>query len=166
MYIATQKNPDKHELSHLFETSFACMLEEGNFSPELNQSLFEWFDMDEMITELQKGGVLLEARDDENKLVGALFLAKQNRITWPDGKKAEIYIVATLPEARGKGIGKRLLLEAEDAAREMEAKSIIANTHVLANLVAAFYEKQGYQKMGILNDYYDNGDAVFFQKKL
>jgi ribosomal protein S18 acetylase RimI-like enzyme len=168
MYISTQKNPNIQELTHLFETAFQCLIgnESEKFSDEQDQSLLEWFDVNEMIHNLKEGGILLEARDDDNSLVGALFLSKQNPISWPDGKKAEIYIIATKPEARGKGIGKKLVLEAEDAARNMGAKAIIVNTHILMELVASFYEKNGYTKIGILKQYYENGDAVFFLKQL
>lgn len=163
MQIARQKLPHKVELAKLFEDSFQILLGEDG---ESNQTLAEWFDLEAMLEDQRRGGVLIEARDESGRLCGAAYTSKQNAMSWPDGHKAELHILATLPAFRGQGIGKLLLQAAETAAAEFGAKSIVVSTNAEMLAVIAFYEKQGYQNIGKLSNYYDNGAAVVLKKQI
>jgi len=137
----------------------------ARFAKEQRQDLDEWFSLEEML-KYGVHGSLIEARNNEGKLVGALYIGMDNPMTWPDGKKAEIFILGTLPTERGKGVGTKLMKEAEEVARKMDAKKIMVNTHVLMEADHRFYTHRGYVQMGVLKEYYGNGDAVFFSKNL
>jgi len=165
--ITIVANPDYQELHNLFERSFNEILHDdsGYFTPELNQDkLSDWFDFDEMLKYLPYGK-LVEARDDENQLIGAGFIAKQNPMSWPDGHKAELFIIGILPGTQNKGLGSAILGECEKQAKMFGAESVIINAHSMQPQLHKFYEKNGYKKIGELTDYYANGNAIFFLKE-
>ncbi|MEW5805703.1 MAG: N-acetyltransferase [Patescibacteria group bacterium] len=159
-----QNKPNLKELERLFVAAFSQSPDSDKFTPETDQILKEWLDLKELKKYLPYG-TLIEARC-QKQLVGAVFIAKQNPITWPDGRKAEGFILAVLPKFRNRGIGKRLIKMQEIEAKKFGAKKIVINTHVLLKANQKLFQRMGYKKIGILKDYYDNGDAVFFSKDL
>lgn len=167
MNIQKQDAPDIQELKTFFENAFQSYdeIDQSGFAPEDNQFMDDWFAI-ESLPEILDQGALFETRDESDALVGAIFIAKQHLLSWPDGKKMEVFILGVDHKARKKGVGKRLMEEAENFAKEFGAKSIIINTHISLVTVQHFYEKLGYTRMGVLKGYYDNGDAVFFVKHI
>ncbi|MBP9702105.1 GNAT family N-acetyltransferase [Candidatus Woesebacteria bacterium] len=168
MKIYTQDNPDHKEVRELFERAFNEILEDetGYFTPELDQNTLKaWFDYDEMI-KYMKYGKLVEARDEENKLIGAGFVAKQHPISWPDGKKVELFIIGVLPGTQRGGLGSMILQKCEEAARDFGASTVMVNAHSMQPQLHTFYQKNGYKLIGELSDYYENGNAKFFTKSL
>ena len=163
-----QENPSLTELSCFLENAFNALTpgDQASFDVEnKGQTLKEWLDIDP-VKDYLKHGFLLEARNEDGKLLGIVLFGKQNPISWPDGNKAEMFVLAVDSSTRGLGIGSKLVEMAENAAREMGAKSLILSTHVLLTADHKFYEKLGFVKIGILKEYYGNGDAVFYSKKL
>ena len=168
MKINVVTTPNKEELHNLFERAFAEILhdETGYFTEALNQdTLVDWFDFEAMIDYLPNGS-LIEARDDQDTLIGAGFIAKQNLMSWPDGHKAELFIIGVLPGTQTQGLGSSILLECEKAAKTFGAESVIVNAHSMQPQLHKFYLKNGYQRIGELQNYYANGQATFFSKKI
>lgn len=168
MIIRPTKTPNYDELRDLLERSFSEILHDdtGYFTKELNQdSLSDWFDFEEMIKYMSYGK-LVEARDEQGILVGAGFIAKQNPISWLDGNKAELFIIGVLPGTQNKGLGSSILKECEHQAKLFSAKSIILNAHSMQPQLHKFYEKNGYKRIGELENYYANGNAIFFSKNV
>lgn len=168
MKISIQDNPNHVEVKDLFERAFNEILEDetGYFTPELNQNTLKaWFDYDEMIKYLKYGN-LVEARDEDGKLIGSAFIAKQHPISWPDGKKAELFIIGVLPGTQRSGLGSMILKKCEESARNFGASTVIINAHSMQPQLHAFYQKNGYKLIGELSGYYDNGNAKFFTKSL
>jgi len=164
--IIPQTNPNQSELQTFFEKAFTYNPPEGTQKLlEDNQTLNEWFTLDEMIRYLNYGR-LFEARDELQTLVGAIFIAIEHPLTWPDGQKMEIFILAVEEKYRQQGIAKRLIEQAEVFATQNKAKKIIINAHASLSPLHQFYINRGYQKIGTLTDYYANGDALFLQKDL
>lgn len=166
MEIVTQSNPTLAELRTLFSAAFMELAgqDDEKFSTDQGQSLDEWFSLNELPKYLQYG-ICIEARED-GKLVGAAIIAQQNPLTWPDGKKAELFIIAVLPAYRHQQIGKKLLMQAEFEAHKFGAHAIIVNTNSLMESTMNFYLKNGYEQIGELHGYYNNGAASFFLKRL
>lgn len=168
MKFSTVTNPNYDELYNLFQRAFSEILTDqtGYFEGDLNQdNLSDWFDFDELIKYLPYGK-LIEARNDEGILVGAAFIAKQNPLSWPDGHKAELFIIGVLPGTQNKGLGSTILSECERQAKNIGAESVIINAHSMQPELHKFYTKNGYQKIGELVNYYANGNATFFLKNL
>jgi len=148
---------NKTELHDFFEEAF-------DYDGEDKQALNEWLSIDELIKRKNEGALFLAY--DESKIIGGCFITKQNPITYVDGKKLEILILAVLNKYRNQGIASTLLKLSEEYAIQVGAQKIILNTHIDEKGAQAFYTKQGYDNIGILKNYYSNGDAVFFQKVL
>lgn len=163
-----QENFDINELGEFLEIAFNSLTPEDQKSfdeARKNQNLREWFDIDNL-AEYLKYCTLIEARNLEKRLIGVVIIGKQNPLTWPDGHKIEMFVLAVDPTMMGLGIGSTLVKQAETAGKKMGGKKLILNTHVMLTADHKFYEKLGFVKMGTLNDYYANGDAVFYFKDL
>lgn len=170
MQVNTVNTWRREELHNLFERSFSEILQDetGYFStnPQLDQdTLADWFDFDEFIKYMPYGS-LIEARDENQQLVGAAFIGKQHPISWLDGRKAELFIIGVLPGTQNKGLGSTLLRYCENEAKLFGADSVIVNAHSMQPQLHKFYKKNGYAKIGELKNYYANGDATFFLKKI
>jgi ribosomal protein S18 acetylase RimI-like enzyme len=80
----------------------------------------------------------------------------------------DLYWIATHNDLRGTGIGKILLQETENKAKEMGGRYIIAETSSLEKYTPTrmFYEKNGYSKDAFIADYYKPGDGkVIYVKR-
>jgi ribosomal protein S18 acetylase RimI-like enzyme len=80
---------------------------------------------------------------------------------------ARMYSLAVLPEARGKGIGEKLIHAAEESALKHDC--IVLRLEVRQDNPTAMrlYEKLGYRFFGITPDYYeDHTDARRYEKSL
>lgn len=168
--LDVNQSPNRDELYNLFQRAFSEIdsSSSGYFvdNPSMNQdNLADWFDFTEFIKYLSYGK-LIEARDNDGLLIGAAFIGKQHPLTWPDGKKCELFIIGLLPGHEHKGLGSQILVFCQEQAKAMGAKSIIVNAHSEQPHLHKFYQKNMYHNIGTLKNYYANGDAVFFQKNL
>lgn len=73
----------------------------------------------------------------------------------------DLYWIATHNTMRGTGIGKQLLEETHNKVKEKGARYIIAETSTLEKYLPTqlFYEKNGYSKDAVIDDYYKPGDG-------
>lgn len=80
---------------------------------------------------------------------------------------ARIYSIAVSPDARGRGIGEKLIQEAEREA--VDAGRIVMRLEVREDNDAAIalYRRLGYRQFGTYRDYYeDHGDALRFERRI
>ena len=71
----------------------------------------------------------------------------------------------SVPEqARGQGMGSKLMQMAEDLAREKECVGIWLDTFEFQ--APGFYKKMGYSELGHIADYPPGHKRFFFQKRL
>jgi ribosomal protein S18 acetylase RimI-like enzyme len=73
----------------------------------------------------------------------------------------DLYWIATHNTMRGTGIGKKLLEETHNKVKDKGARYIIAETSTLEKYLPTrlFYEKNGYSKDAVIDDYYKPGDG-------
>ncbi|MGD9217079.1 MAG: GNAT family N-acetyltransferase, partial [Desulfobacteraceae bacterium] len=91
----------------------------------------------------KKGGQLFVAEKD-GKVAGSVCVLMDARLA--EGVYAEIVSLIVAQEARGKGIGKELLQEAESwAGKRVNKIRIRANE--IRNSAHAFYKNQGYEEI-------------------
>ena len=83
-------------------------------------------------------GSLIEARLEDGGLIGAIFIGKQNQVSWPDGHKMEIFILGVDANHREQGVAKKLVLAAEEYATAQKAQKVIVSTHVAMESVHLF----------------------------
>jgi ribosomal protein S18 acetylase RimI-like enzyme len=147
---------DRVVLHDFFQKAF-------DIDDEDSQDLDEWISIDEILSNLNTGALFVATIG--NLIIGAVFIDKQNKYTYVDGKKLEIYIIGVDRQYRKNGVATGLLGCIEKYAKEVNAKKIIANTHIDLVDVQNFYIRNGYKMIGKLENYYDNGDAMFMQKE-
>ena len=80
-----------------------------------------------------------------------------------------IYWIAVSPTLHGKGIGRELLLHAEDDIHRRNGRVLFIETSSQPSYepTRRFYLRQGYTVTGVLLDFYTDGDdMVIFRKRL
>ncbi|WP_299104423.1 GNAT family N-acetyltransferase [uncultured Tenacibaculum sp.] len=101
----------------------------------------------------------LIARNDEGKIIGGIL----GGIGYYAGFYIKIFWIDE--SERGKGVGGKLLQEAENIAREKGAKLAVVDTFSFQ--ADGFYQQHGYEEYGRITDYPHKGDYnVFFKKEL
>jgi GNAT superfamily N-acetyltransferase len=95
------------------------------------------------VTDLIKkpGAVFLKYLNEEGVLEGCVFLHKKDN-------RLYLGMFSVSPLAQGKGIGKKLLIAADDYAKEQNCSSIYMTVITVRKELIAWYEKNGYQKTG------------------
>ena len=84
-------------------------------------------------------------------------------------RRCELYWIAVDPDARRRGLGRRLQHAAEDKARALGADYLVAETSTLPAYGAArgFYVSAGFQLIAEVPDWHDDGDGLaIFRKRL
>ncbi|GLQ88472.1 GNAT family N-acetyltransferase [Dyella flagellata] len=83
-------------------------------------------------------------------------------------RKARLYSIASLPEARGKGVGTALIEAAEVAARQRRCQSLRLEVRVDNESAIRLYERLGYHRAGAVKKgfYEDGADALVYEKTL
>ncbi|MEQ1753902.1 MAG: N-acetyltransferase [Micropepsaceae bacterium] len=81
----------------------------------------------------------------------------------------DLYWIAVSPKAQGKGLGRKLLAESVLKARRQGATHLFIDTSTRSDYSAArtLYTSQGFEQMGMLVDFYSDGDSkALFGRKL
>jgi len=84
-------------------------------------------------------------------------------------RKVWLGYLAVRSDRRGRGIGGLLLSYVEDIARSRGYREIFVETyaHPIFTAACKLYEKAGYQRVGELAEYLDDGsDVIFYRKQL
>jgi [ribosomal protein S18]-alanine N-acetyltransferase len=93
------------------------------------------------------------------KIVG-FIVAEMNR-----KNIGHIITIDVLPEVRKKGIGSRLLIEAENRLREAKCDVVILEAAVDNHAALTFYEKHEYFAFKTIPRYYPNGVNAYVLRK-
>ncbi len=80
----------------------------------------------------------------------------------------DLYWIVVSPEFQGKGLGRILLREAERLARQAGGSRLYADTSGRAQYgsTRAFYERVGFRREALLEDFYAPGDSKVIYSKL
>jgi ribosomal protein S18 acetylase RimI-like enzyme len=103
--------------------------------------------------------------EHDGRVVGYVYLAEEEMTdrTW------YVWWIAVDPAVHGRGVGRQLLLFAEDEARRRGGRVLFVETSGLPGYEATrrFYDKNGYDREAVLRDFYRDGDdLVVFRKRL
>ncbi|KJJ98523.1 GCN5-related N-acetyltransferase [Pseudomonas sp. 21] len=99
----------------------------------------------------------LYARDAEGEVVGGMF--GQSGMGW-------LYIdyLWLQDDQRGSGLGSQLIALAEDEARRRGCVGLFLYTYSFQ--APGFYEKQGFERMGVLEDCPPGHQRIYLKKHL
>lgn len=100
---------------------------------------------------------VVSVRDRKGRLLGGLILQSY----W---RESYIELLWLSARARGKGLGTKLLEEAERRARGRGSRLIHLNTYSFQ--APRFYEKQGYRRFGKMSGSPRGGSRHFYVKRL
>lgn len=130
---------NKHDFVDLQRLAF----QSGEFSRFRTDSGFDSTDFYRMYEiwinkSLESAHSVVLVEEVENKLAGFVSL------DFNDSETATIGLIAVDSEVRGKGVGRKLMAQAESAALKAGKKQIRVATQQKNVLATNFYEKQGY----------------------
>ncbi len=96
-----------------------------------------------MLTDILKrsDAVLLKYTSIDGTIIGSVYLEKQE-------KGLYLGMLTVSPLLQAGGIGKELMLAAEEYAREKNCSCIFMNVISIRHELVAWYERQGYKKTG------------------
>lgn len=80
---------------------------------------------------------------------------------------ARIYSIAVSPDARGRGLGEKLIRAAEKEAADADRIVMRLEVREDNSAAIALYRRLGYRQFGTYRDYYeDHGDALRFERRI
>jgi ribosomal protein S18 acetylase RimI-like enzyme len=97
------------------------------------------------------------ARDELNEIIGGLY----GRSIWGT---LEVKTFVVKPENRKKGIGRKLIIEAEKEAKNRNCRFISLDTFSFQ--APGFYEKLGFEKIGTETDFPKGFEKYYYRKKI
>jgi acetyltransferase len=95
----------------------------------------------------------------EGTVVGMAHLARAEAAN--ARHRAEVQRVAVAAEARGRGVGRRLMAAVEEEARRRGLTLLWLTTHAGTD-AAAFYESIGYTRLGVMPRYSQRPDGTLW----
>ena len=101
--------------------------------------------------------IALLVRDESGEILGGLYA----RVFY---QWMFIELLSVPEQARGQGLGSKLMRMAEDVAREKECVGVWLDTFDFQ--APGFYQKLGYSELGEIVDYPPGHKRLFFQKRL
>ena len=143
MIVRTWEEKDIPQIADIENSSFADPWTEGMLKDTLRFPVYHTFLAEEGGQECGYGCLILLFED------------------------AELANIAVAPTHRGKGIGKLLLEKMHDYAKTFGAERMLLEVRVSNQSAIGLYEKYGYEKYGLRENYYPDGeDAHLMQKSL
>jgi putative acetyltransferase len=105
-------------------------------------------------------GVFLVLRDDDGRAVGC------GGVTRFDDTRAELKRMYVAPEARGHGLGRRLMEELETEARRLGYTSIVLETGDRQPEALGLYASVGFERIPCYPPYDTRALSLCFEKRL
>lgn len=137
--IAIQELSKVQSIAHsTWPSTFANIL-----SPEQIEYMLNWMYSLEMLeSQVEKGHAFLLAEENGEELGFAGF-----ELNVAEEPKAKLHKIYLLPASQGKGVGKALIFEVADRARNAGQKSLLLNVNKYNQKAIDFYLKIGFQEI-------------------
>jgi ribosomal-protein-alanine N-acetyltransferase len=112
----------------------------------------------EVIKEFLAGeGIIFLVEESNSELIGSIIVSVSNKV-------ARIISIAVMPEFRMKGVGSKLLREAEEKAKELKVNKFVLEVGVNNASAVNFYLSHNYKIDFIIPNYYLDQDAYRMSK--
>ena len=143
-------SPDAVELCTAQQREMAALYEgEADIGPNRDAAMFE-----------PPGGIFLVLRDDAGRAVACGGIARFDR------KRGELKRMYVVPELRGRGLGRRLLVELERSAHRLGYRGVVLETGDLQPEALGLYETSGYERIPCYPPYDSRALSLCFEKSL
>ena len=103
-------------------------------------------------------GIFLVLRDDDGRAVACGGIVRF------DEERGELKRMYVVPERRGRGLGRRLLVELEQAAVRLGYRGVVLETGDLQPEALGLYETSGYQRIPCYPPYDSRALSLCFEK--
>jgi putative acetyltransferase len=104
-------------------------------------------------------GTFLIARDGD-RAVGC------GAIRMLDPTTAEVKRMYVAPDQRGRGVGKRMLVALEEAARQLGAVRLVLETGIYQEAAIGLYRGSGFRPIDCWGEYASSPTSICFEKAL
>jgi GNAT superfamily N-acetyltransferase len=105
-------------------------------------------------------GVFLVVRDDDDRALACGGVARY------DDRRGELKRMYVVPERRGRGLGRRVLEELEQQARDLGYVAVVLETGDRQAAALALYESSGYERIPCYPPYDTRELSLCFEKRL
>ena len=105
-------------------------------------------------------GIFLVLRDGAGRAIGCGGIARF------DDRRGEVKRMYVVPEARGRGLGRRLLEELEAQARALGYTSVVLETGDRQPEALGLYESAGFARIPCYPPYDSRALSLCFEKRL
>ena len=105
-------------------------------------------------------GVFLVIRDEEGRAVACGGIARH------DATRGEVKRMYVVPEARGRGLGRRLLVELEEQARSLGYTALVLETGDRQPQALGLYASSGFERIPCYPPYDTRALSLCFEKRL
>jgi ribosomal protein S18 acetylase RimI-like enzyme len=142
MLIIPSTLNDVPELTLLINSAYRGESSKKGWTTEAN--LIDGQRIDEAsLTELMEDpdAIILKHTDDNGSTTGCVYLQKR-------GSKLYLGMLTVSPELQAGGVGRRLLLAAEEYSRSINYNTIVMTVITTRTELLNWYERRGYQKTG------------------
>jgi putative acetyltransferase len=109
---------------------------------------------------VEPDGVFVVVRDDGERAVGCGGVCRF------DDERAELKRMFVVPDARGQGLGRRLLAELEEHARSLGYTGIVLETGDRQPESVGLYVSAGFERMPCYPPYSERELSLCFEKRL
>jgi putative acetyltransferase len=142
-------HPDVRSLAHAQQEEMRGLYGgEADIGPVREASMFDPPD-----------GIFIVVRDDD-RAVACGGIARF------DADRAELKRMYVVPELRGRGLGRRILVELEAEARRLGYRGIVLETGDLQPEALGLYESSGYERIPCYPPYDSRALSLCFEKRL
>ncbi|MEK6986404.1 MAG: N-acetyltransferase [Candidatus Thermoplasmatota archaeon] len=86
-------------------------------------------------------------------------------VLWHFRDTVRVYDIATHPEARGQGVGRRLMAHAEKLAKQQGARTMSLEAEEQDPRLVGWYEGMGFVRVARLKDFYHEGCSALRLRK-
>ena len=122
---------------------------EGDIGPTREAAMF-----------VEPNGVFLVIRGDDDRAVACGGIARF------DDERGELKRMYVVPEHRGRGLGRRLLVELEAEARRLGYRAVVLETGDLQPEALGLYRSSGYERIPCYPPYDSRALSLCFEKRL
>lgn len=143
-------SPDVRALADAQQAEMRGLYEgEADIGPPRQASMF-----------VEPDGVFLVVRGDDGSAVACGGVARF------DAERGELKRMYVLPEMRGRGLGRRLLVELEAEARRLGYRALVLETGDRQPEALGLYTSSGYERIPCYPPYDSRALSLCFEKQL
>lgn len=141
--ISKAKIQDADQITALVNSAYRGVASKQGWTTEADLLLGRRTDTEEILRLISTEDSMFLLCKTNAELVGSVYLQKQ-------AEQVALSMLAVNPLLQGKGIGKQLLLAAEQAAQEAwTVSTAVMSVIACRSELIAFYQRRGYRRTGV-----------------